>query len=137
MRWNESQKKEHLKSPEQNLDMTQQSASEDNKGDLAGKPKTGKEQGFKFKKAMIACAGVGLLALVAIIVVVAGNSTKNVKDVTYTLSTGYTGIYTGEWKGGNPNGYGTFILDDGVYEGEWKDGEFDGQGTLTWTSGSS
>lgn len=39
------------------------------------------------------------------------------------------GIYTGETKGGKPNGYGKYETTDGTYyEGHWKDGKRDGFG---------
>lgn len=48
-----------------------------------------------------------------------------------------TAVYAGEFKGGEPAGYG--ILDDkksGIYRGRFKNGEFSGLGTFDFLDGS-
>lgn len=53
-----------------------------------------------------------------------------------------TGIYTGDFKNGLPNGYGAFesIALDGnswIYYGQWIDGHFSGKGISTWSNGNT
>jgi hypothetical protein len=45
--------------------------------------------------------------------------------------------YIGEFKGGKPNGQGTYTYANGSkYVGEYKDGKRNGQGTYTYADGS-
>ncbi len=62
---------------------------------------------------------------------------KDVSNVEYTLETdGTTGIYSGKWKNGKPDGYGEMKYDSGVvYKGDWSGGVQSGQGTLTSPNG--
>lgn len=47
------------------------------------------------------------------------------------------GIYTGDLKGGEPNGDGVLRLDNGDrYEGQFLEGLFHGEGTYTWKNGA-
>lgn len=85
------------------------------------------------KKIIAIVAAVGICLLVVISIV--ASSPKSVKNVTYKSGVD-TGIYTGKWKQGEPNGQGTIKWDNGtVYEGEWKDGLENGQGIYNYASG--
>ncbi len=45
--------------------------------------------------------------------------------------------YKGEWKGGKPNGQGTYIFANGDrYEGRYKDGKKHGQGIYIYPNGN-
>ena len=50
------------------------------------------------------------------------------------LSDGDT--YSGEWRGGKPNGQGTATLGKDRYVGAWKDGQYSGYGTYFFADGS-
>jgi hypothetical protein len=44
--------------------------------------------------------------------------------------------YVGEWRGGKPNGQGTYTWPNGrKYVGQFADGEFNGKGAYTWPNG--
>jgi hypothetical protein len=66
-----------------------------------------------------------------------------VENLPLTLSFTFgdnEGIYSGEMKGGLPNGQGTFSSEspDGfawTYEGMWTDGHFSGEGVISWEDG--
>ena len=46
-------------------------------------------------------------------------------------------IYTGEWKDGKRDGYGTEYRSGAVrYAGEWKEDRYNGKGTLTLANGT-
>ena len=79
-----------------------------------------------------------------------GTRTKHVEKEVYTYAAGGSGVYTGDWRGGCPNGYGTMIITKEVAltNGQalpvgttytvdnWKNGQLNGQGTAAYTDGS-
>lgn len=85
------------------------------------------------KKKLAIVAGVCLLLVIIIVKIV---SPKTVKNMVYTISEGYSGTYTGEWKNDQPDGEGKIQWDNGnVYEGEWENGMPNGQGTCRYSNG--
>lgn len=55
-----------------------------------------------------------------------------VQDMEYTYY-GQTGLYTGEWKGDRPQGYGClYIDDDNFYDGEWDYGYINGNAEIAY-----
>ena len=85
-----------------------------------------------------AVAAVVVLLTAVVLLVFFLSGPKNVTDREYTTPDGFSGLYTGEWKGDGPSGQGIMTLDSGdVFEGEWADGVLNGEGTGTWTSGNT
>jgi hypothetical protein len=58
---------------------------------------------------------------------------------------GASGLYTGDWKDGKPNGYGAFVFDSAYVsmgfptngEGDWVNGNLHGAGIAHWDDGWS
>uniref|UniRef100_A0A0D9X2F8 Phosphatidylinositol 4-phosphate 5-kinase n=1 Tax=Leersia perrieri TaxID=77586 RepID=A0A0D9X2F8_9ORYZ len=47
-------------------------------------------------------------------------------------------FYTGQWRGGSPDGAGKYLWTDGcMYEGEWRSGKATGKGKFSWPSGAT
>ena len=89
------------------------------------------------RRKLLIPAAAACLALVIVFMFVS-NSAKDVKNVYYTDSEGYSGVYTGKWKDDQPYGEGTITWDGGnVYTGHWKNGMPNGQGTSTFASGDT
>lgn len=83
-------------------------------------------------KRILIGAGVAAAALLLLLLLIfGGGGTKNVTDQEYTTPYEVNGLYTGEWKDGEPNGHGTFTTENAsVIEGDWADG-LNGTGTVT------
>jgi hypothetical protein len=65
------------------------------------------------------------------------DETTVVTDVDYYAPIGLgSGKYTGDIKGGMPDGNGVYTSSNGSYDGEWKNGLPNGQGVLNRTDGS-
>lgn len=59
-------------------------------------------------------------------------------DKCYTRFENNGNVYEGEYKKGNPDGFGVLYYSDGsIYKGNWKDGNWDGIGIHTVPSGKT
>lgn len=86
-------------------------------------------------KRILIGAGAAVVVMVLVLLLLFGGGAKTVTDQEYTTPYEVSGLYTGEWKGGEPNGQGTFTTEkSSVIEGVWADG-LNGTGTVTSADG--
>lgn len=86
-------------------------------------------------KRILIGAGAAVVVVVLVLLLLFGGGAKTVTDQEYTTPYEVSGLYTGEWKGGEPNGQGTFTTEkSSVIEGVWADG-LNGTGTVTSADG--
>lgn len=86
-------------------------------------------------KRILIGAGAAVVVVVLVLLLLFGGGAKTVTDQEYTTAYEVSGLYTGEWKGGEPNGHGTFTTEKAsVIEGDWADG-LNGTGTVTSADG--